>query len=104
MAVLTTLESPGLDFKRRLKVDLFPTIWCPGCGIGTIMIQISKPTGRLTWATSMRPMAWNTAGADSPKATPTPNPQGQGAPTPPPRPQTPQEKEDQRLDKMNLWR
>jgi len=27
MAELTTLESPGLDFKRRLKVDLFPTIW-----------------------------------------------------------------------------
>ena len=23
-----------LDFKRHLKVDLFPTIWCPGCGIG----------------------------------------------------------------------
>ena len=41
MAVLTTLESPGLDFKRRLKVDLFPTIWCPGCGIGTIMIQLA---------------------------------------------------------------
>jgi 2-oxoglutarate ferredoxin oxidoreductase subunit beta len=30
-----------LDFKRRLKVDLFPTIWCPGCGIGTIMIQLA---------------------------------------------------------------
>jgi 2-oxoglutarate ferredoxin oxidoreductase subunit beta len=41
MAELTTLESPGLDFKRRLKVDLFPTIWCPGCGIGTIMIQLA---------------------------------------------------------------
>ena len=23
-----------LGFKRNLKVDLFPTIWCPGCGIG----------------------------------------------------------------------
>ena len=30
-----------LDFKRRLKVDLFPTIWCPGCGIGTIMMQLA---------------------------------------------------------------
>ena len=30
-----------LDFKKRLKVDLFPTIWCPGCGIGTIMIQLA---------------------------------------------------------------
>ncbi len=30
-----------LDFKRHLKVDLFPTIWCPGCGIGTIMIQLA---------------------------------------------------------------
>jgi 2-oxoglutarate ferredoxin oxidoreductase subunit beta len=30
-----------LGFKRRLKVDLFPTIWCPGCGIGTIMIELA---------------------------------------------------------------
>jgi 2-oxoglutarate ferredoxin oxidoreductase subunit beta len=30
-----------LSFKERLKVDLFPTIWCPGCGIGTIMIQLA---------------------------------------------------------------
>jgi 2-oxoglutarate/2-oxoacid ferredoxin oxidoreductase subunit beta len=30
-----------LGFKERLKVDLFPTIWCPGCGIGTIMIQLA---------------------------------------------------------------
>lgn len=30
-----------LGFKQRLKVDLFPTIWCPGCGIGTIMIQLA---------------------------------------------------------------
>ena len=30
-----------LDFKRHLKLDLFPTIWCPGCGIGTIMIQLA---------------------------------------------------------------
>ena len=30
-----------LGFKERLKVDLFPTIWCPGCGIGTIMIELA---------------------------------------------------------------
>ncbi|HEX6140207.1 MAG TPA: thiamine pyrophosphate-dependent enzyme [Candidatus Limnocylindria bacterium] len=30
-----------LGFKRNLKVELFPTIWCPGCGIGTIMIQLA---------------------------------------------------------------
>ena len=30
-----------LGFKNRLKLDLFPTIWCPGCGIGTIMMQLA---------------------------------------------------------------
>jgi 2-oxoglutarate ferredoxin oxidoreductase subunit beta len=30
-----------LGFKRHLKLDLFPTIWCPGCGIGTIMIELA---------------------------------------------------------------
>jgi 2-oxoglutarate ferredoxin oxidoreductase subunit beta len=30
-----------LGFKNNLKLDLFPTIWCPGCGIGTIMIQLA---------------------------------------------------------------
>lgn len=30
-----------LGYKDRLKVDLFPTIWCPGCGIGTIMMQLA---------------------------------------------------------------
>ncbi len=30
-----------MGFKKNLKVDLFPTIWCPGCGIGTIMIQLA---------------------------------------------------------------
>ena len=30
-----------LDFKDQLKLDLFPTIWCPGCGIGTIMIELA---------------------------------------------------------------
>jgi len=35
------LAFAALGFKRRLKVDLFPTIWCPGCGIGTIMIELA---------------------------------------------------------------
>jgi 2-oxoglutarate ferredoxin oxidoreductase subunit beta len=30
-----------LGYKDRLKVELFPTIWCPGCGIGTIMMQLA---------------------------------------------------------------
>ncbi len=30
-----------MTYKQRLKVDLFPTIWCPGCGIGTIMMQLA---------------------------------------------------------------
>jgi 2-oxoglutarate/2-oxoacid ferredoxin oxidoreductase subunit beta len=30
-----------LGYKRNLKLDLFPTIWCPGCGIGTIMMQLA---------------------------------------------------------------
>jgi 2-oxoglutarate ferredoxin oxidoreductase subunit beta len=30
-----------LSYKDRLKTDLFPTIWCPGCGIGTIMMQLA---------------------------------------------------------------
>ena len=30
-----------LDYKEHLKLDLFPTIWCPGCGIGTIMMQLA---------------------------------------------------------------
>jgi 2-oxoglutarate ferredoxin oxidoreductase subunit beta len=30
-----------LTYKDRLKLDLFPTIWCPGCGIGTIMIMLA---------------------------------------------------------------
>jgi 2-oxoglutarate/2-oxoacid ferredoxin oxidoreductase subunit beta len=30
-----------LTYKDRLKLDLFPTIWCPGCGIGTIMMQLA---------------------------------------------------------------
>ncbi|HEX2194829.1 MAG TPA: thiamine pyrophosphate-dependent enzyme, partial [Candidatus Limnocylindria bacterium] len=30
-----------MGFKRNLKLELFPTIWCPGCGIGTIMMQLA---------------------------------------------------------------
>jgi 2-oxoglutarate ferredoxin oxidoreductase subunit beta len=28
--------------KDKLKTDLFPTIWCPGCGIGLIMQQLAE--------------------------------------------------------------
>ena len=38
--------------------------------IGMIITQISRPTGRLTWATSMRPMAWNGPGNSCPSAMP----------------------------------
>ena len=30
-----------MSYKDRLKLDLFPTIWCPGCGIGTIMMMLA---------------------------------------------------------------
>jgi 2-oxoglutarate ferredoxin oxidoreductase subunit beta len=30
-----------LGYKDRLKLELFPTIWCPGCGIGSIMMQLA---------------------------------------------------------------
>lgn len=30
-----------LGYKRRIKTNLLPTIWCPGCGIGTIMMQLA---------------------------------------------------------------
>jgi 2-oxoglutarate ferredoxin oxidoreductase subunit beta len=30
-----------MGFKKNLKLDLFPTIWCPGCGIGTIMTLLA---------------------------------------------------------------
>ena len=30
-----------LGYKRNIKTDLLPTIWCPGCGIGTIMMQLA---------------------------------------------------------------
>ena len=38
--------------------------------MGMIITQISRPTGRLTLAISMRPMAWNAAGANWPRAIP----------------------------------
>jgi len=38
MPELTMAE---IGYKRHLKVELFPTIWCPGCGIGTIMMQLA---------------------------------------------------------------
>ena len=40
MAELTMAE---IGYKKHLKVELFPTIWCPGCGIGTIMMQLLMP-------------------------------------------------------------
>ncbi|MNT17691.1 hypothetical protein D3C72_1528580 [compost metagenome] len=38
--------------------------------IGMIITQIRSPTGRLTCATSRRPMAWNSEGMDCPSPTP----------------------------------
>lgn len=38
--------------------------------IGMIITQIRTPTGRLTWATSRRPIAWNNAGISCPSVTP----------------------------------
>ena len=35
-----------------------------------IITQMSKPTGRLTCATSMAPMAWNGPGSHRPSAMP----------------------------------
>ena len=37
-----------MDFKSKLKMDLFPTIWCPGCGIGTIMIELAMVLDELS--------------------------------------------------------
>ena len=50
--------------------------WCSApkstfSSIGMIITQISSPTGRLTWATSMRPMAWKGPGSIWPAAMPT---------------------------------
>jgi 2-oxoglutarate ferredoxin oxidoreductase subunit beta len=30
-----------MSVQDKLKTDLFPTIWCPGCGIGLIMAQLA---------------------------------------------------------------
>ncbi len=30
-----------MTYKEKLKSELFPTIWCPGCGIGLIMTQLA---------------------------------------------------------------
>ena len=30
-----------MSMKDKLKLELFPTIWCPGCGIGLIMAQLA---------------------------------------------------------------
>lgn len=29
-------------FTDLLRLDRFPTMWCPGCGLGTVMIQLAK--------------------------------------------------------------
>ena len=29
-------------FTNLLRVDRFPTMWCPGCGLGIVMIQLAK--------------------------------------------------------------
>ena len=49
--------------------------WCKAAkstltSIGMIITQISRPTGRLTFATSMRPTAWNAPGNTWPSAMP----------------------------------
>jgi hypothetical protein len=49
--------------------------WCSApkstfSSIGMIITQISRPTGRLTWATSMRPMACTGPGSSWPRAMP----------------------------------
>jgi 2-oxoglutarate ferredoxin oxidoreductase subunit beta len=31
-----------MSFKDKVKDELFPTIWCPGCGIGLIMTQLAQ--------------------------------------------------------------
>ena len=38
--------------------------------MGITMTQISSPTGRFTWATSSRPMAWKTPGSHCPSRMP----------------------------------
>ena len=38
-----------LGYKDRLKLELFPTIWCPGCGIGTIMMMLAMVLDEMGW-------------------------------------------------------
>lgn len=35
-------------FKDLLKLERFPTTWCPGCGIGQIMIQLAMVMDELS--------------------------------------------------------
>ena len=49
--------------------------WCMAAksifiSMGMIITQMSRPTGTLTRATSMRPSAWNSGGKSWPSATP----------------------------------
>jgi 2-oxoglutarate/2-oxoacid ferredoxin oxidoreductase subunit beta len=30
-----------MSYRDRIKEEIFPTIWCPGCGIGLIMTQLA---------------------------------------------------------------
>ena len=54
----------------------WPLTWCSApksifSSIGMIITQISRPTGRLTLAISIAPIAWNTPGRNCPSAIPT---------------------------------
>ncbi|OIQ64486.1 hypothetical protein GALL_539640 [mine drainage metagenome] len=69
----------GLTSQLTNSVTPMPrTCWRTSCSaekstltsIGMIITQISKPTGKFTCATSMRPIAWNTPGSHCPKAIP----------------------------------
>jgi hypothetical protein len=51
------------SYQPRLRLTSFTTSSITGTSIST-------PTGRFTWASSMRPRAWNVAGNHWPKATP----------------------------------
>ncbi len=70
----------GLTAQFTKSVTPMPRQCCLTCdsdakstfnSIGMIMIQISRPTGRLTFAISMRPMAWNGPGSIWPRTMPT---------------------------------
>ena len=70
----------GLTAQFTNSVTPMPRQCCLTCdsdakstlsSIGMIMTQINRPTGRLTFAISMRPMAWNDPGSLWPRAMPT---------------------------------